>query len=102
MKQYYKNNDFNNKNKIKLKYRFLIIISITLTIYGIIAVNMNLSEVAKNDSSFSVTTSSNPPKIVLDLGKSQVVFNTKVFTDFKKGTIIIIKTVKNTIISLSN
>jgi hypothetical protein len=63
---------------------------------------MNLSEVAKGDSSFSVTTSSNPPKIVLDLGKSQVVFNTKVFTDFKNGTIIIIKTVKNTIISLSN
>jgi len=100
MKQYYPKNDARNKNK--LRYRILIIVPMLMVLYGITAVNMNLADVAKNKSSFSVKTSNNPPKVVLDIGEEQVIFNTKIFTDFKNGTIIIIKTVKNTIISLGN
>lgn len=101
MKKYYKTNYF-NKDKISLKYRLLIIISITLVIYGIITVNINLSEVARNESSFSVITNSNPPKVTVDIGKNHIVFNTQVFNDFKNGTIIIVKTIKSTIVSLVN
>lgn len=100
MKQYFLKQNCKNKSGIKLKYKLLVTILVVFIIYGIFSVNMNLAEVARKGSAFSISTTSNPSKLIIDLGKNHIIFNTKIFTDFKEGINLIFNIVKDTVTSL--
>jgi cell division protein YceG involved in septum cleavage len=88
--------------KNKFKYEILIVLSLVFIIYGIILVNINLADLAKGNSAFSVSVNNKPSELVIDLGEKQVIFSTKVFKDFTDGTVVIFKVVKEQITSLTN
>jgi hypothetical protein len=98
----YKVDEERKNNKSKFKYELLIILSLAMAIYGIILVNINLADLARGDSAFTVSVKNNPPELVIDLGEKQVIFSTKVFKDFTDGTVVIFKVVKEQVTSLIN
>lgn len=100
MRQYCFKGNYKEKNRNKLKYKLLAATLLVFIIYGIFLVNMNLAEVARKGSAFSISTTSNPSKLIIDLGEKHIIFNTKIFTDFKEGVNLIFITVKDTVTSL--
>jgi|GEM_PF-1477075 len=100
MRQFCFKGNYKEKNRNKLKYKLLAATLLAFIIYGIFLVNMNLAEVARKGSAFSISTTSNPSKLIIDFGEKHVIFNTKIFTDFKEGINLIFSTAKDTFTSL--
>ncbi|MBD8048811.1 MAG: hypothetical protein KID00_11775 [Clostridium argentinense] len=83
------------------KYKNIICLSIAIFIFGVLFVNLNSSNIVKEKSFLKIYVKDNPPKVVLDLGEKQLILNTKMFYDFKKGTEVIIDNTVERIMSLS-
>lgn len=77
------------------KFKNIIIICVTFMIIGIFIVNLNSPQSVKNRSNINIYVKDTPPKIVLELGKRELILNTAFLYYLKNGVITLIENIVN-------
>lgn len=91
-----------SERRKNLKYKLFITLLLAFIIYGVITININLADVAKEKSAFAIEIKNDPIELVLDVGERQIIFSTRLFENFMDGTTVIYKVVKDQVTSLVN
>lgn len=77
------------------KFKNIIIICVVFMIIGIFIVNLNSPQSVKNRSNINIYVKDTPPKIVLELGKRELILNTAFLYYLKNGVITLIENIVN-------